>query len=471
MSRIPPKKKPSIPKATVRGDARSGFHISTRDDPKPKQETVNLPLQAPPQAKALVNEYVDSLEKQLYLVNAELRFAKDRACVDMPPDTMSVDSAIRRLRMAYSMHEEETLKKITELQNETQQYAQKIQQINQDRALEVLDIADEREIEEMKSLEEAFVEFAQDINLQALQKAHYEEAKGFFDNQRNSIQQGYDTLKNQNAQEDEDYKTLLANIMNLKRSEKNFLDDINESIRNKRLQEEKYDFFGIENRKPKAPPPNIPLPTLNAKNAKLEYELKAVIDERGEMERQVDVLLEKNVQLKAEYNEAKARVEEARRIKAETDKMCTAKYNLTKQTNDNQRVELAQMKQSKREMKQEIEKLLQDYSEKISEINNMQNQKQMLTEVINYKNGIIQEVSEANEQSKVELNILMDSLTDLRKELDETSHQIAKASEKLRNVQVISEINSRDKRCSLENVPPELTQLLETLVAVKGKIV
>lgn len=463
-------KKSSIPKCTLRGDARTGLRLSTRDDPKPKQEIVIPPPQAPPQAKALVSEYVDSLEKQLYMVNAELRFAKDRAGVDLPADTMSVDSAIRRLRMACAMHEEETLKKISALQNETQQIAQKTQEINQQRALEILEIADEREMDEMKSLEEAFVEFSSDINKQILQKAHYDTAKDFFDGQQNSIKQGYDSLKAQNAQEDADYKTITTNIYNLKHTEKNLLSDINESIRAKRLQEEKLDFLNIDGKKPKKGPPNMPIAQLNAKNAKLEYEVKATLDDRAEMERQVDILLEKNVQLKAEFNEVKARLEEARRIRGESDKMFTAKYNITKQTNDQQRIDLANIKKMKKEMKAEIENLMQNYSKQISEVNNMQNQQQMLNEVIHYKKGEIEKLAEENEQSKVELNTIIDTITELRKELDDTAHQIAKASEKLRNAQVISEINAKDKRCSLEDVPPELSNLLETLVAVKGAI-
>lgn len=463
-------KKAAIPKCTLRGDSQT-LRLSTRDDPKPKKEVFIPPLQAAPQGSTLVNEYVDNLEKQLYMLNAELRFAKDRAGIDLPPGQMSVDSAIRRLRMACAMHEEETNKKITELQNETNAIAQKASAIDQNRALEELEIANERETEEMKSLEEAYVEFSNDIHVQNFQKGQYENAKKFFDNQFSVIQQGYETLKLQSKQHDEDLQAINKNIFNLKRQKNNLLKDINESIREKRLQEEKVDFININSKKPKNGPPNLSLAAINAKNAKLEYELKAMLDQRKETEHQVDVLLEKNVQLKAEYNETRARLDEAQRIQAETENMFTAKYNITKKALDEQTLELEAVKRDRKEMKIEIQNLLKAYSNQISEVNNIQNTQQMLTEVIHFKQGLIEDLNDENEQAKIELNAIIDENAALRKELNDISHQLAAASEKLRSVQVIAEINEKDKNCSLENIPPELNQLLQSVQAVKGAIV
>ncbi|EAX96757.1 hypothetical protein TVAG_288570 [Trichomonas vaginalis G3] len=463
-------KKAQIPKCTLRGDAQT-LRLSTRDDPKPKKEVVIPPAQYAPQGSVLAAEYVDNLKKQLYMLNAELRFAKDRAGVDLPPGQMSVDSAIRRLRMACAMHEEETNKKITELQNETNNIAQKASAINQNQALEELEIANERELEEMKSLEEAYVEFSNDIHVQNFQKTQYEKAKGFFENQFNVIQQGYETLKSQNEQHYQDLQTIDKNIYNLKKQKNELLKGINDSIREKRLQEEKVDFIAINSKKPKTGPPNMTIAAINTKIAKLEYELKAMLDQRKEMEHQVDVLLEKNVQLKAEYNDTKARLDEAHRIKAETENMFTAKYNITKKANDEQRLELEAVKKNRKEMKMEIQNLLKTYSDQISQVNTFQNTQQMLTEVIHFKKDFIDDINAENEQAKIELNAIIDENTELRKELNDVSHKLAAASEKLRNAQVIAEINEKDKNCSLENIPPELNQLLQSVVAVKGAIV
>lgn len=435
-----------IPKATVHGDSRNGFYISTRDSNiNENREEQNLqvipPPQAPPQGRMLATEYAANLEKELYLLNAEIRFAKDRAFLDVDEEGMSVDSAIRRLRMACAMHEEETNKHITELQRKITEISENAKLIDQENALNILNHANENERVEMESLQNAFTIYSNEINLQNLQREHNNIAKIFHNNQKSSVAQGYSDITGELKVKSEELKELNERINNLKDTKQQLLKDIVSSIREKRMYEEKQDFLAINSKDSRDTPPNTPLAQLHVKNAKLEQELKNMLQDRTEMEHQVDVLLEKNVQIKAEYNETRARLEEARRIKVESDKMFTKKYDAVKKVVDAQNEELEQLRAQKKMMKTEIADMVKSYSEFISKINDIQNQQQMLQEVINFKKQERIKTEESNEESKIELNNLIVEVDGLRKELDDYAQHVAKALEQKRRAEVTAEMN------------------------------
>lgn len=435
-----------IPKATVHGDSRNGFYISTRDSNiNENREEQNLqvipPPQAPPQGRMLATEYAANLEKELYLLNAEIRFAKDRAFLDVDEEGMSVDSAIRRLRMACTMHEEETNKHITELQRKITEISENAKLIDQENALNILNHANENERVEMESLQNAFTIYSNEINLQNLQREHNNIAKIFHNNQKSSVAQGYSDITGELKVKSEELKEMNERINNLKDTKQQLLKDIVSSIREKRMYEEKQDFLAINSKDSRDTPPNTPLAQLHVKNAKLEQELKNMLQDRTEMEHQVDVLLEKNVQIKAEYNETRARLEEARRIKVESDKMFTKKYDAVKKVVDAQNEELEQLRAQKKMMKTEIADMVKSYSEFISKINDIQNQQQMLQEVINFKKQERIKTEESNEESKIELNNLIVEVDGLRKELDDYAQHVAKALEQKRRAEVTAEMN------------------------------
>lgn len=435
-----------IPKATVHGDSRNGFYISTRDSNiNENREEQNLqvipPPQAPPQGRMLATEYAANLEKELYLLNAEIRFAKDRAFLDVDEEGMSVDSAIRRLRMACAMHEEETNKHITELQRKITEISENAKLIDQENALNILNHANENERVEMESLQNAFTIYSNEINLQNLQREHNNIAKIFHNNQKSSVAQGYSDITGELKVKSEELKEMNERINNLKDTKQQLLKDIVSSIREKRMYEEKQDFLAINSKDSRDTPPNTPLAQLHVKNAKLEQELKNMLQDRTEMEHQVDVLLEKNVQIKAEYNETRARLEEARRIKVESDKMFTKKYDAVKKVVDAQNEELEQLRAQKKMMKTEIADMVKSYSEFISKINDIQNQQQMLQEVINFKKQERIKTEESNEESKIELNNLIVEVDGLRKELDDYAQHVAKALEQKRRAEVTAEMN------------------------------
>lgn len=435
-----------IPKATVHGDSRNGFYISTRDSNiNENREEQNLqvipPPQAPPQGRMLATEYAANLEKELYLLNAEIRFAKDRAFLDVDEEGMSVDSAIRRLRMACAMHEEETNKHITELQRKITEISENAKLIDQENALNILNHANENERVEMESLQNAFTIYSNEINLQNLQREHNNIAKIFHNNQKSSVAQGYSDITGELKVKSEELKEMNERINNLKDTKQQLLKNIVSSIREKRMYEEKQDFLAINSKDSRDTPPNTPLAQLHVKNAKLEQELKNMLQDRTEMEHQVDVLLEKNVQIKAEYNETRARLEEARRIKVESDKMFTKKYDAVKKVVDAQNEELEQLRAQKKMMKTEIADMVKSYSEFISKINDIQNQQQMLQEVINFKKQERIKTEESNEESKIELNNLIVEVDGLRKELDDYAQHVAKALEQKRRAEVTAEMN------------------------------
>lgn len=435
-----------IPKATVHVDSRNGFYISTRDSNiNENREEQNLqvipPPQAPPQGRMLATEYAANLEKELYLLNAEIRFAKDRAFLDVDEEGMSVDSAIRRLRMACAMHEEETNKHITELQRKITEISENAKLIDQENALNILNHANENERVEMESLQNAFTIYSNEINLQNLQREHNNIAKIFHNNQKSSVAQGYSDITGELKVKSEELKEMNERINNLKDTKQQLLKDIVSSIREKRMYEEKQDFLAINSKDSRDTPPNTPLAQLHVKNAKLEQELKNMLQDRTEMEHQVDVLLEKNVQIKAEYNETRARLEEARRIKVESDKMFTKKYDAVKKVVDAQNEELEQLRAQKKMMKTEIADMVKSYSEFISKINDIQNQQQMLQEVINFKKQERIKTEESNEESKIELNNLIVEVDGLRKELDDYAQHVAKALEQKRRAEVTAEMN------------------------------
>jgi len=459
-----------ISKCTLRESKRMGLHLSTRDEIASPEEKKTPPPQVPPQGEALVNEYVNNLQQQLYMLNAELRFVKDRAGIDVPADGVSVDSAIRRLRKACSMHEEETNTKISEIEQRIAEISNQTKSISRERALETLELANAREIESLDSLEAAFTELYGDIHATHLLKNHYEEASSFHSNQLGTIKQGVDQLKNAKTKEDEEFKFQMNEVDSFKENCHKILNTMNDTIKQRRLNEEFVDVVALAMTRPKKPNPNQTLESIHAKNAKMEIELKTMFQNREEIESQVDQLLEKNVKLKGDLGNILYQLEEAKRLKIEMDKQFSPKFQALQAQSEEQKIELSALKRTRKDMKSEIQSLTTEYYNHMRKYNEIQSETHLIQETTSFKTSSKEDLEQENDKIRMQLRSESDEINELRKELDSLSHQLADASEKKRRVEVIIEINNKDPRCSLESLPPELTQLLDNLNAVKVAI-
>jgi chromosome segregation ATPase len=121
----------------------------------------------------------------------------------------------------------------------------------------------------------------------------------------------------------------------------------------------------------------------------------------------------------------------------------------------------------RKETKQEIATTAQRLNELEAKVTRFQVEQEYHQTVTGFREKQRVNIDEENEQTKREIHGLTDHICELRENLERLAHEIADAAEAQRSVAVLVEINSRDPRCTLNDPPPELEQLLESLTAVK----
>lgn len=459
-----------IPKCKLRGDRPSELYLSTSKPQKPPQQQPKLPPpQVPPQAEALATEYAHNLQQQLYFLDAELKFLQDRSTID-GPEGPSVDASIRRLRNASCLKEEETNKEIQEKQDLIADYKNKIDKIKEEKGHELLQSANERESEGLEALENAFVEVASELKTKEYQSNYSNQANEFIQNLETSMKDFLEKQKNTLDTESKDFDEVNSRIDELRQQRKQILNAFNTSIKNKSLQDEEIDVINIIVSEPDKPPPNVPLSTINAKNAKLEMQLKATLSSRGEIEQQVDLLLEKNIELKATLNQVNATLARAKWMKEEMEKAYLERYEATKKLYDEKLAEIAALKRMRKEMKAEIFNLTKQINKGTAIKNQKNSEEQMNRELIDFNNQVRSKIDEENEQTKREINAVNERISQMREQLDSLAIQITEAGEQFKQFDVQMKINEENPMCQPQEIPPELQVLFESLTAVKEAI-
>jgi chromosome segregation ATPase len=466
----PPKSEKRFPIAKRRGKDKTDLHLSTRPDTKERRINPIPPRQNPPQADLLAGEYKHNLEQQLYFLEAELRFLRDRSGVDEKPDDPSVDSAIRRLRRARAKQEEETNVRVAEYEAETARTRDAIDAIDISDAHDQLDRANAHESESTENLRQGFVEMASPIHLHQLQEKHYDAVSEKQSELRDAYSQVIAELKARREAQGEDMHKIQMKLDDVRQMRKRLLVSFNESIRNKRAHEEEADILVILGRQEERPPPNRPLFEIKAKSAKLEQEIEASKTNKAELEDQLDRLLITNVRLKAELNDVTAKLERARTLKAEMDRQFSTKLSKTRAENVKLKEELAQLKQQRRDVKRQFAVANQEYDQALFQRNQLQSETDLLRQIIAFKECEVTKLEGQNEITVAEIAKVREEVSMARSIFEDLAKQIAKAAEKLKIVQTRVDLNNEDPRCQMENVPPELEQLFPPLDTVAKKL-
>ena len=433
-------------------------------------ERTTTRIENPPQAELLAEEYVHNLQQQLYFLDAELRFLHDRSGVDENPNGTSVDSAIRRLRRACAMHEEETNKKIEMLKKQIEERKAEIGAIDENKAEENVEKADNQERESVDQLRTAFVEMASQIHMHQLKKAHFDNAADFNEDRRESMTSALSELKNRREGLEEDLRKLSDRIDEIKHKRKDMMKDFKESVQRKRISEEEADLLVIVGNEVEPPPPNQPLAAVKSRASKVANDLDNARATREELEQQMDRLLDKNVRLKAELNDIKAKVERAKKLKTQLDKQYETKYGGVKAENAKLMDELAQIKAQRKDIKKQFKKSNKKFDEFLAQINQRQAEQQLLMEVVSFKTNEKQKVDSDNDLTRAEIDTLTEDLKQMREEFEDLSKLLSEAEEKKTRVETLVNMNNEDPRCKMENVPPEMAQLLDSLNAVNQKL-
>lgn len=463
-------KQPRVPKCKVRGNSPKNYHLSTK---KPKKVVADRPtsrLNDPPQAALLAEEYVHNLQQQLYFLDAELRFLHDRAGIDENENGTSVDSAIRRLRRACAMHEEETNKKIEMLKMQIDEKNKQCDGLDERQAEDKLDDANSHEREVIGQLQNAFIEMASKIHMHQLEKDHYQNAAEFNEGRRESMTSALDEAKSKRKLFEDDLKKVVGRINDIREKRKDLLRKFNASIERKRNHEEEADLLAILGNEGEQPPPNLPIATIKARSAKAEKDLEAASTTREDLERQLSQVLEKNVRLKAEYNDMKAKVERATKLKEHMERQFQQKYTHVKTENVKLLEELAQIKGQRKELKRNFAANNKKFDEFLVDINRCQAEQQLLMEAIAFKSNERDRIANENELTRAEIAVLSQDVKQMRSELEEMSSLVAEAAAKRKRIETLIAINNEDPKCKMDNVPPELAQLLDSLNAVNEKL-
>lgn len=463
-STVTRKQQPSIAKR--RGEGPKDIHVSTKKPKKPQVQHTEPPIVDPPQAKMLAQEYVHNLEQQIYFLDAEIRFLRDRSGTDDRPDDTSVDAAIRRLRRAIAMHEEETNRKIETLQGDIQKRRIDTENIDLSIATDKLENANVQEMEKDNTLKETYIETARKIHMNQLVHSHYNNVANFIEVTKDSLLQTLEESKARRTQQEEDLKQIENKLEELRDGRKSTMAKFYESIHNKRMSEEVSDLLTIIGNEEEKPPPNLPLTQIKSKNAKIEREIEAAIASQNEIQEQIDQLMEKNVRLKAELNQITAKVERAQAIKSKMEKQFGPKLLETKSTNEKQVNEIANLKKTRKEVKAKLAEsngLISLYSQ---QINQLKNEQALLQNVTYFKREQKAKIIELNETTQEEIQSLEEDIKLMQMQLDELSNMVANSAEKQKKAETLVRINLQDERCQMEKLPPELAQLYESLTAV-----
>jgi chromosome segregation ATPase len=445
----PPKTEKRFPIAKRRGKDKSDLHISTRPDVKERRPPVIPSRQNPPQEDLLASEYKHNLEQQLYFLEAELRFLRDRSGVDEQADDPSVDSAIRRLRRARAKQEEETNIKVAEYEAETARNRELTEAININEAHEKVDRANAHESESTENLRQGFVETATPIHLHQLQEQHYDAVSAKQSELRDLYNQDISELKERREAQGNELHALQLKLDDVRQERKRLLASFNSSIRSKRVHEEEADVLGILGREEERPPANRPISEIRAKNAKLEKELEAAKVNRAEVEDQIDQLLNTNVKLKAELNDVTAKLERAKALKAEMDRVFATKLAKTRAENAKLKEELAQLKEQRRATKRQFAASNEEYDKALFQRAQLESETNLLRQVIEFKREEIAKMEGDNEVTVNATAGTRGEVTQMREEFEDLGKKLARAAEKLKIVQKRVKLNEDDPRCRM----------------------
>lgn len=464
-------RKTTMPVAKRRGHGPQDLKVSTKKTKRQIEPPEQPEIMNPPQADMLAKEYVHNLEQQLYFLEAEIRFLHDRSGVDEKNlDETSVDAAIRRLRRAIAMHEEETNKKLEKLTNEIKEQEEEIENIDENIGEERLQIADEKEKENVNTLCETFVDDARKIIMKQIVHDHYDNVADFLEKTKDNLLRSAEEYKARRATAEEDLRQINKRLDDIRAARKTIIIKVNESVRNKRQFEEEAEILNILEHEEEQPPPNTPVTAINAQNAKVEKDLEAAKATRDEIKEQIEQLLEKNVKLKAEYNIVTAKVERARAIKGQMEKQFAGKLSEAKKDNEKRKVELANIKKARKQVKEQIEAQRAQIEANIALTNKYMQEKVLLVDVVNFKREQISKIDAENETTAGIIQVLKEETEQMQLSIDELAKMLTEASEKHKHIETLVNINKQDERCQLDKLPPELTQLYESLTAVNGAI-
>ncbi|KAK8885602.1 hypothetical protein M9Y10_041052 [Tritrichomonas musculus] len=459
-----------VPICKRRGHDATNLHLSTKKEKKVQIKTINPPVQNPPQAEMLAEEYVHNLQQQLYFLDSELRFLHDRSGVDDNTQDTSVDSAIRRLRRAIAMHEEETNKKIANLEQLTEERKQQTDGIDENKALENLELANSNERDNIEKLKSAFITKASEIHMHQLERTHFDNAADFHNSLRETISHDISEKQAKREAQRDELKQIETNLDEIRQQRKAMLQKFNDSVRNKRLHEEEADLLILIGSEEEQPPANAPLSSINLKINQIENDIQMAQATKKEIEDQIDRLLEEGVKLKAEINDMQAKVDRAKKLKEKMDKQFNSKLTQTLDANEKLKNELAAIKNERKEVKKKFDESNNQFDQFLKQVNQLQTEQQLLSDVIRFKEKEKKKVDDDNLKAKAIIENLKDEISLLSDELGQLSLEIAKAAEKEKRIETLVQINNEDPRCTMKNPPPELAQLLESLNAVNEKL-
>lgn len=459
-----------VPIVKRRGKDGTDMYLSPREPKKPQKKQIAQPQQNPPQAEMLAEEYVHNLQQQLYFLESELRFLRDRSGVNENQEGPSVDSAIRRLRLAMAKHEEETNKRIEELKRMIDEKKKQTNDIDENVATENLNQANLSEHDKIELLKSGFIESASPVHMHQLEQSHYNNVADFQHELEEKMSR--DVLEKQAKRESQrdELNKLSTNLDDIRQQRKNMIQKFNDSIRNKRLHEEEADLLAIIGSEEEQIPTTQPISTINAKNAKKENDLELARAEKKEIEERLDRALEESVKLKVEINEMQAKVDRAKKLKEKMEKQFSSKITKTADENDKLKAELAALKASKKEAKQKFADCNAKFDEYLKQVNELQAERQLLSEVIAFKEVEKRKVDAENEKTNASIEQLKDEIGNLQDQLNDISKELAEAAEKLRRVDTLVEMNKKDPRCEMKNPPEQLALLLQSLNSVNNQL-
>jgi hypothetical protein len=308
------------------------------------------------------------------------------------------------------MHEEETNKRIQEYEQKIAELNQAIESINEDRAVEVLELADNREREALENLENAFVEMAGEILTRQIGQDGFDVEEAFRESQKRSLAQMVEERAANVSAERQDVKTIEKMIDDHRNHRKKLMGEFKEAIKNRRLNEELIDVLTLLANEPERPSDNPALTQIQAKNAKFEMELKAALAGRHEIEHQVDLLLEKNVRLKAELNQVNREIARGHYLEENMNKLYGKGYNEIRKVADDHVIEITSLKRHRKELKQEIAIMAQKLNETIDHINQHQIEEEYHQGITDFKVKQKARIDEENEKTKKEIHGLADQI-------------------------------------------------------------
>lgn len=459
----------TVPKATLRGDTPTSLRISTVDDTPPIRKR-KKPERVVPQSELLCEEYTHNLQQQDYILTTEINFLQDRLGLDQNGGNMSVDASIRRLRKACSIHEEETKKRKANLEEQIQEMNNRCAQIDIQDSLDKLNGANEREQEGEDDLEAAFNDVYSEVHRLHTNCDVYASISKKINRDASNIQEA---VSRQSEALKEETGKLHA------------LED--ELKKGKAKIQEQFERLGIETQKalmadelrevtelilmsPQRPPANPAIHTIEAKTAKIEAEVKHMLNTRSQAEGKVDELLEESIRLRAALNDLNSDLETAKSLKVVMDKKFAKRFSQLNQEVNELTGTVEDMRSQNRKWKSELLELRDECADSIKEINQLQSESQILETLTDFRRNEITRIEGENMEIRRNLNDTRASIQSMKQELDEIAQQIADSCEKLKRLEVVHEINQADPRCISSPDQPELGQLLESLNAVQKAI-